>query len=244
MESVSFAIAFLAGLFSFISPCVLPLLPSYVSFITGLSMDQLTASDDRARVKRLVLSNSLFFIGGFSTIFIGLGASATLIGGFLMEHQQIVAKVGGAVVVLFGLYVMGIIKPFWLSVDKRVHLDHKPKGYIGSYLVGMAFATGWTPCVGPILGTILLYASTQDRMLEGIYLLTWYSMGLAVPFLLTSLALNTFLERFPGFSKHMRTISIISGLFLIAVGLLIFFDFFAILATWFTQWGIGYTPNL
>ncbi|MDH4229714.1 MAG: cytochrome c biogenesis protein CcdA [Nitrospirota bacterium] len=244
MEPVSFLIAFAAGFLSFVSPCVLPLLPSYMSFITGLSIDQLTATEDRARVKRIVLTNSLLFIAGFSTIFIGLGASATLAGSFLAEHQKLVARVGGAVVVVFGLYVMGLIQPLWLSRDKRVHLQHKPKGYVGSYLVGMAFAAGWTPCVGPILGTILLMASTSGSMAWGIYLLTWYSLGLAVPFFITSLALNTFLARFAGFSRYFRVISILSGLFLVVVGLLIFFDFFTVFSSFLTRHGIGWTVEL
>lgn len=242
--SISFFIAFAAGFLSFVSPCVLPLLPSYVSFITGLSMDQLTSGEDTARVKRLVLINSVVFILGFSTIFVLLGASATYAGKFLLTYQTLIARVGGVVIVLFGLYVMGAIQPRWLMADKRVHMDRKPKGYVGSYFVGMAFAAGWTPCVGPILGTILLMASTTEGVFHGMVLLGWYSLGLGVPFLATSLALNTFLTRFTAFSRHMRTISIVSGLFLIVIGLMIFFDIFTLLATFFTDYGIGYTPEL
>ena len=242
--SISFFIAFAAGFLSFVSPCVLPLLPSYVSFITGLSMDQLTSGEDTARVKRLVLINSVLFVLGFTTIFVLLGASATYAGKFLLTYQNTISKVGGVVIVLFGLYVMGAIQPRWLMSDKRVHMDRKPKGYVGSYFVGMAFAAGWTPCIGPILGTILLMASTAEGVFHGMFLLVSYSLGLGVPFLVTSLALNTFLTRFSAFSRHMRTISIVSGLFLIAIGLMIFFDMFTLLATFLTDYGIGYTPKL
>jgi cytochrome c-type biogenesis protein len=242
--SVSLFIAFAAGFLSFVSPCVLPLLPSYVSFVTGLSLDQLTDGEETARVKRTVLANSLLFILGFSTIFVILGASATLAGQFLVTYQKPLARVAGVVIILMGLYVMGALKPRWLMSDKRVHLDKKPRGYVGSVLVGMAFAAGWTPCVGPILGAILLMASTADGVAHGVLLLAAYSLGLGAPFFATSLALNTFLARFSAFSRHMRTISVVSGVFLIAVGVLIFVDAFTVFATFLTQHGIGWTIDL
>jgi cytochrome c-type biogenesis protein len=242
--SISLFIAFAAGFLSFVSPCVLPLLPSYVSFITGLSMDQLTDGEETARVRRTVLVNSTLFVGGFTTVFVLLGASATLAGQFLLTYQSVLTRVAGAIVIVFGLYVMGAIKPRWLMADKRVHLDRKPKGYVGSYLVGMAFAAGWTPCVGPILGAILLMASTAEGTLHGVLLLTAYSMGLAVPFFATSLALNTFLARFTAFSRHMRTVSVVSGVFLIAVGVLIFLDAFTVFSSFLTEHGIGWTIDL
>lgn len=242
--SISLFIAFAAGFLSFVSPCVLPLLPSYVSFITGLSMDQLTSGHETARVKRIVLANSALFIAGFSTVFVGLGASATLAGRFLLTYQGTLTRVAGVVIVLFGLYVMGAIKPRWLMADKRVHLDRKPRGYVGSYLVGTAFAAGWTPCVGPILGAILLMASTSEGVGQGVLLLTAYSLGLALPFFATSLALNTFLERFTAFSRHMRTISVVSGVFLVAVGVLIFLDAFTVFSAFLTEHGIGWTIDL
>jgi cytochrome c-type biogenesis protein len=242
--SVSLAIAFAAGFLSFVSPCVLPLLPSYVSFVTGLSLDQLTGAEETARVKRTVLVNSLLFILGFTSIFVALGASATLVGQFLVTYQKPLAKAAGVVIVLCGLYVMGVLKPRWLMSDRRVHMDKKPRGYVGSVLVGMAFAAGWTPCVGPILGAILLMASTAGGVAHGVFLLTAYSLGLAVPFFVTSLALNTFLARFTAFSRHMRTVSVVSGVFLVAVGVLIFVDAFTVFATFLTQHGIGWTIDL
>ena len=243
-DSVSLFIAFAAGFLSFVSPCVLPLLPSYVSFITGLSMEQLTEGEQTAQVRRTVLVNSSLFVAGFTTVFVLLGASATLAGQFLLTYQSVITRIAGVIVILFGLYVMGAIKPRWLMADKRVHLDRKPKGYIGSYLVGTAFAAGWTPCVGPILGAILLMASTAEGTLHGMLLLTAYSMGLAVPFFATSLALNTFLARFTAFSRHMRTVSVVSGVFLIAVGVLIFLDAFTVFSSFLTEHGIGWTIDL
>jgi cytochrome c-type biogenesis protein len=242
--SVSLFIAFAAGFLSFVSPCVLPLLPSYVSFITGLSMEQLTEGEQTARVRRTVLVNSTLFVGGFTTVFVLLGASATLAGQFLLTYQSVITRIAGVIVILFGLYVMGAIKPRWLMADKRVHLDRKPKGYVGSYFVGMAFAAGWTPCVGPILGAILLMASTAEGTWHGVLLLTAYSMGLAVPFFATSLALNTFLARFAAFSRHMRAVSVVSGVFLIAVGVLIFMDAFTVFSSFLTEHGIGWTIEL
>ncbi len=238
--SVSFFVAFAGGFLSFVSPCVLPLLPSYVTFITGLSLDQLTNSDDPARVKRIVLINSLLFIAGFSTIFVALGATATYVGQFLLTYQTVVSKVAGAVIVLFGLYVMGVIKADWLMSDKRMHMEGKPKGYLGSYLVGMAFAAGWTPCVGPILGSILLLASTGDGIGQGMFLLGAYSLGLGLPFFVTALAMNTFLAKFKAFSRYMRVVTIVSGVFLVIIGLMIFFDVFTIMAAFLTSMGIGW----
>ncbi len=238
--SISLLVAFSAGFLSFVSPCVLPLLPSYVTFITGLSMEQLTSGEDAARVKRIVLINSVLFALGFTTIFVGLGASATYVGQWLLTYQTVLNKVAGGIIVIFGLYVMGVFKFRWMAADKRLHLDQRPKGYIGSYFVGMAFAAGWTPCVGPILGSILLMAAQADTVGEGMGLLAVYSAGLAVPFLATSLALNWFLNRFSAFSKHMRTVSIVSGLLLISVGLMIFFNVFSLVSAFLTEHGIGW----
>jgi cytochrome c-type biogenesis protein len=238
--SISLLIAFAGGFLSFVSPCVLPLLPSYVTFITGLSLDQLTHSEDPARVKRIVLLNSLCFVGGFSTIFVGLGASATYAGQFLMSYQAYLGKVAGVVIVLMGLYVMGVIKASWLMSDKRVHMEGKPKGYTGSYLVGMAFAAGWTPCVGPILGSILLLAGTTEGVGHGMLLLFVYSLGLAVPFMVMSLALNSFLEKFTAFSRYMRWVTIASGILLIIIGLMMFFDMFTIFSAQLVDYGIGW----
>ncbi|HKW50997.1 MAG TPA: cytochrome c biogenesis CcdA family protein, partial [Candidatus Eisenbacteria bacterium] len=193
LNQVSLLAAFLAGVVSFVSPCVLPLVPSYVTFITGLSFDELTASDQGPRVRRLTLIHSLAFIAGFSIVFIALGATATAAGQFLREHQDTLRIAGGILIVFFGIYLTGIIQIPFLSRERKVHLSGKPLGVLGSILVGITFAAGWTPCIGPILASILLYASTAKTVGTGILLLSVYSLGLGLPFLLASLGMNSFL---------------------------------------------------
>ncbi|MCD6328503.1 cytochrome c biogenesis protein CcdA [bacterium] len=221
-QTVSWGVAFLAGLASFFSPCVLPLVPSYLAFITGLSLTELKDEKKSFRIRRTTLINTLCFILGFSTVFVALGAGASKIGELLLTHMDIIGKVAGVIVVIFGLYVMGILKLNFLSKHKQMEVSSKPTGYIGAFLVGLAFAFGWTPCVGPILGAILLYASQSGRMSEGIYLLIFYSLGMGIPFLLTSLAVDSALGYFTKIKKHMRTINICAGILLILVGVMIF----------------------
>ncbi len=239
-QTFSFAIAFSAGFLSFISPCVLPLVPSYLAYITGLSLEELTQADQDRRVRWTTIKNSCLFILGFSTVFILIGASATAIGQLLLTYQQIIRQIGGILIVLFGLYIIGVLKLLFLMAEKRVHLHQKPAGRIGTFLVGVAFAAGWTPCVGPILGTILLYASTADSILQGIWLLTFYSLGLGLPLFLISLGLNTFLNYSWQFRSYMRSVSVISGLFLIAVGVMIFTNSLSTLTAILTRYGIGW----
>lgn len=237
----SLAIAFSAGFLSFVSPCVLPLVPAYVSYVTGLSLDDLTRGDAGYRVKWTTLKNSLLFIAGFSTVFILFGASATLIGRILLTYQEVLRWVGGGLIIFFGLYVLGVFNMRWLMADKRWHLQSRPAGFIGSYLVGVGFAAGWTPCVGPILGSILLYASTTNSMWQGIQLLTAYSAGLGLPLLITALGLNTFLSRRKTIGRFMPAVTTVSGLFLIAVGLLISTNSLSILSSFLTQHGVGWS---
>ncbi|MEK7279750.1 MAG: cytochrome c biogenesis protein CcdA, partial [Nitrospirota bacterium] len=206
-SGISSLIAFSAGFLSFVSPCVLPLLPSYVSFITGLSMDELTKGGDKSRVKGIIIRNSLIFIAGFSFVFILLGASATLIGQILITYQGLIRKVGGTIVVLLGFYIMGLLRMDLLSSEKKIHLEGRPAGYLGSFLVGITFAAGWTPCVGPILGGILLYASTSGSVMSGISLLSAYSIGLGLPLFITSLGVNTFITYFKKINKYIRFVS-------------------------------------
>lgn len=242
MESApSLAIAFSAGFLSFVSPCVLPLVPAYVSFVTGLSLDELTRGEAQYRVKWTTLKNSLLFIAGFSTVFIFFGASATLIGRILLTYQEVLRWVGGGLIIFFGLYVMGVFNFRFLMADKRMHLQGRPAGYFGSYLVGVAFAAGWTPCVGPILGSILLYAGTTQSMWQGIQLLTAYSVGLGLPLLVTALGLNTFLSRMKTIGPFMPAITTVSGLFLVAVGILISTNSLSILSSFLTQHGVGWS---
>lgn len=213
--------AFVAGLLSFLSPCVLPLVPSYISYITGMSFEKLTSDENPKRVKFLTLTNSLAFTAGFSAIFISLGASSSLVGQFLYKYQEWIRIGGGILIIIFGLFISGIIKLKPLLRERKLHFHGKPAGYMGSFLIGMAFAAGWTPCIGPILGTILLYAASEGSVSYGLKLLFFYSLGLAIPFLLASLAINAFLISSRVFYRFMPVIMLLSGLLLIIFGILL-----------------------
>jgi cytochrome c-type biogenesis protein len=244
MQPVSYFMAFTAGLFSFVSPCVLPVLPSYLCYITGLSFEELsTESESLHSVKWITIKNSLMFIAGFSLVFILFGATATSLGQLLLHYQAMVRKVGGAIVILFGLYIMGILTPAFLMSDKRIHLQNKPAGLIGSFVVGVAFASGWTPCVGPILGTILLYASTSGSVTNGIALLAVYSLGIGVPLFILSLSFNSFLSAYKKVIPYMKYVNIASGLFIILVGFLIFTNSFTLMTSLLSKYHIGWTPG-
>ena len=219
MDKICYLGAFLGGILSFLSPCVLPIVPSYVSFITGISFEDFKTGN-KALIRKLTIISSLTFIAGFSTVFILMGVFSSFIGRIFAVYYDQIRIIGGIIIILFGLYVMGVLKMDFLSMDKRVHLKSKPRGYIGSFVVGLSFAAGWTPCIGPILGTILLIASTAGSAFYGFKLLLVYSLGLAIPFFITSLAINTFLSRFSLVNKYMRPILILSGLLLIAFGIL------------------------
>lgn len=225
-ESVSLALAFLAGILSFLSPCVLPLVPSYVSFITGLSLDELG-------VRRwTALTHALLFISGFTVIFTLLGASATVLGRVLRSNQAWVELIGGALIIAFGLYMLGLFQWGPLARERRVHIQDKPLGYLGSLLVGMAFAGGWSPCIGPILGSILLYANARATVGQGVVLLLVYSAGLAVPFLVAALAVERFIEWFKRYRQFMGLTTRVSGALLVFVGLLLATGYFSLLASW------------
>ena len=221
MKDVSFSLAFFAGLLSFLSPCVLPLVPSYISFITGVSFEDLKSKDDRKRIRFLTITNSLAFIAGFSLIFVALGASSSVVGRFLFEYQDWIRIIGGIMVIFFGLFVSGVLKLDFLTRERKFHLTGKPAGYIGTFFVGMTFAAAWTPCIGPILGTILVYASSKGSAVYGFKLLSVYSLGLALPFFLSSLMFNSFLSYSGKIRRYMRWIMIFSGLLLIIFGLLL-----------------------
>jgi len=225
-EQISGMIAFSAGLLSFVSPCVLPLVPSYITYITGVSFKELTDAEARSKLRWATIFHSLFFIMGFSLIFILMGASASYLGQLLAQYQYWIMKAGGVLIILLGIHFTGIINIPFLQMEKRFEMRKKPLGYLGSFLVGVAFAAGWTPCIGPILSTILIYASTTKSFTTGILLLTYYSIGLGIPFFLSSLAFNSFLSAFDKIKRYMRVITIISGLFLIAIGILFLTDTF------------------
>lgn len=211
--------AFLAGVISFLSPCVLPLVPGYVSLISGASVETLQDAD--SKLLRSVLFNSLTFILGFSVVFISLGAVATGVGQVTRHYHRELEIIAGLVVFVFGLHLTGLLKINALYADKRLHGVKGGASPIGAFLVGFAFAFGWTPCIGPILSVILVMASSQETVMKGIVLLAVYSLGLAVPFLLTSLGVNRFLGFYSKFRRHLHTVEVISGVFLIVFGLLI-----------------------
>ena len=225
-EEISTLIAFSAGLLSFVSPCILPLVPSYITYITGVSFKELTDVKAKAKLRWATVSHSLLFIMGFSTIFILMGASASYLGQILAQYQYWIMKGGGVLIILLGIHFTGIINLPFLQMEKRIELRKKPLGYLGSFLVGIVFAAGWTPCIGPILSTILIYASTSQNFTTGIKLLTVYSMGLGIPFFLSSLAFNSFLSAFDRIKRYMRVITIVSGIFLIILGILFLTDTF------------------
>ncbi|HEY3156217.1 MAG TPA: cytochrome c biogenesis protein CcdA [Candidatus Eisenbacteria bacterium] len=226
VNEVSLVAAFFAGVVSFISPCVLPLVPSYVTFITGVSFDELTSASAAPRVRSLTIIHSLSFILGFSLVFVALGATATVAGQFLREHQDSLRRIGGVLIILFGIFLTGLVPIPALSRERKKQLTTKPLGILGSVLVGITFAAGWTPCIGPILASILIYASTAKTVGTGVVLLSVYSLGLGVPFFLSSLALNSFLAASKKIRGQLRTIEVASGVVLILFGVMLVTDLF------------------
>lgn len=239
LPQTSLMAAFLAGFLSFVSPCVLPLVPSYLMYITGLSLDQLSDSAERRRLRKTIAANALLFIAGFSLVFIAFGASASLIGRVLTDYQHLIRKAGGVFMILFGLYVMGVLKLRFLMTEKRVHLRSRPAGYIGSLLIGGTFAAGWTPCVGPVLGAMLMYASTTETLVDGIILLVFYSAGLGLPFFGAAMGIDRFLVSFKRVRGYLGVVSGVSGVFLVLFGLLVYQDSLTTLTSFFERYGIG-----
>jgi cytochrome c-type biogenesis protein len=228
--------AFIAGLLSFLSPCVLPLIPSYITYITGLSFADLQAEHPSHKVRQQTIFHSLLFIGGFTAVFILLGASATYIGTYLQSHMGVMRKVGGALIIIFGVHVTGIFDLGILLGEKRINIHRKPAGYLGSFVVGVAFAAGWTPCIGPILASILMVAATEETVYRGIALLFVYSLGLGIPFFLSALAMHHFLVLFNRFKKYIRILEIVTGAFLIVVGVLLFTNYLTVLSRYTAIW--------
>ncbi|HEY5546664.1 MAG TPA: cytochrome c biogenesis protein CcdA [Gemmatimonadaceae bacterium] len=222
-------VAFTAGLLSFLSPCVLPLIPSYVTFITGLSLD------DVQNARRAALVHGLLFVLGFTLIFLAMGATATLLGQALLRHRDWISRIGGIVIIIFGLYLLGVLNIGFLSRERRFHVADKPVGYFGTVVVGVAFGAGWTPCLGPILGSILVYTSSQADLAKGMWLLLAYSLGLAVPFLLSAVAIERFSAFFQRMRRQMVWVSRISGAVLIGIGILLVTNYFTVLAAWLTK---------
>lgn len=222
MESVGLFTAFLFGILSFLSPCVLPLVPGYISFVSGLSFEELRKSESAKKFLTKTLLSSMFFVLGFSIVFVALGASATAVGKFLSDNMNIISKIAGAVIVLFGLHMTGILRINFLNYEAKFRTKGKPLGLIGAFVVGFAFAFGWTPCIGPVLATILVLASQQETIKQGILLLSVYSLGLGIPFIITSLSVNFFFKWFSKVRRYLNIVEIASGVILILLGVLIF----------------------
>jgi cytochrome c-type biogenesis protein len=227
-------VAFAAGLLSFLSPCVLPLVPSYIGFLTGMSLPEMSGR------RRVALTHALLFVLGFSLVFIALGASATALGRALNYYQVWLQRIGGVLIIAFGLVCLGVIRIGALTQERRVQVERKPVGYLGSALVGMAFAAGWTPCIGPVLGGILGLAATSQDLSRGMLLLAVYSAGLAVPFLIAAAALESFLAWFQRFRRFLPWVMRASGVLLIFVGLLMVTGEFTRLAGWLQQFTPGF----
>ena len=230
-------LAFLAGLASFLSPCVLPMVPVYLASLAGTSFDELTTKTPR----RLVLINAAFFILGFSVVFIALGASASYVGRLLFAYRGIIERIGGAVLILFGLWMLGAFKFAFLYKDARIHFDKKPAGYLGSVLIGAAFAAGWTPCVGPQLGAILALAARSGSVSTGVLLLSFYSLGLALPLFLCALALDRAIPMLNRIKPWLNTIEKGAGLLILALGVAMAAGLFSRLATWPLSFFPGWT---
>ncbi len=233
-STVSFAVAFAAGLLSFLSPCVLPLIPSYVGFLTGLSVEELQVRRGTA------LLHAVWFVAGFSLIFVGLGAIASTLGSLLRGYQVWLGRGGGVVVILFGLYLLGVLRPAVLMRERRLQLARKPLGYVGSAFVGVAFGAAWTPCIGPILGAILTLAAARASLAQGTALLGVYALGLAIPFFVTALALERFLAWFQRFRPYLVWVDRAAGVLLLVLGLLLVTDRFTLLASYLQ----GLTPEV
>jgi cytochrome c-type biogenesis protein len=233
VQSVSFALAFTAGLLSFLSPCVLPLIPSYVGFITGLTAEELQVRRGTA------LAHAVWFVAGFSAVFIALGATASVLGGFMLRYHMWIGRIGGILVIAFGLYLLGVARPAFLLRERRFHLASKPLGYAGSAVVGVAFGAAWTPCIGPILGAILTLAAEAASVAQGTALLGVYALGLAVPFVLTAVALDRFLVWFQRFRPYLVWVERTAGGLLILLGVLLITDRFSVLAGYLQ----GLTPE-
>lgn len=238
---IGIPVAFLAGAASVVSPCVIALIPAYISYLSGLSLSDLTASPDAGgRFRRRVLSGALLFILGFTVVFVAFGATATALGRTLVAYQDLLRRLAGILVILFGIYLTGLIRIPFLEQERRVDLGRLPRGPLGAFPVGMAFAAGWTPCVGPALASILFLAGTQQTLWQGVMLLLVYSLGMGVPFLVMALLIGRFKNWLPRLTRHSRWISVASGTLVAGVGVMLYTNAFFRLAGLFNyySWGL------
>jgi len=236
MPDVSIYMAFAAGIISFLSPCVLPLVPGYISFISGVTFTEIKEKSSTSLIlrdkKRIIVINSLFFVAGFSVVFILLGATATWIGAFLSSKISLMSKIGGLVIIFFGIYKIGLIRPQLFYKEARFDIKDRKFGYAGAMLIGAAFAFGWTPCIGPILGVILTYAGTLENVNQGVVLLLVYSLGLGAPFLLTAFGINYFWRFFIRIKKYMGLLEVTSGVIMVILGVMIYSNKLVLIQSW------------
>jgi cytochrome c-type biogenesis protein len=217
---VSFPAAFLAGFLSFLSPCVLPLIPAYFTFITGLSLEELN-EERNSEIRKKVVFSTISFVCGFSLVFILMGASASYLGGLIYNFREAIRIVGGMLIIVLGVHLTGIIRIPGLDVEKRIHMEKKPLHFIGVFIIGMAFGAGWSPCIGPLLGSILIIAGSQETVRQGIVLLSIYSAGLALPFILLSVFIHLLLVIIKKASRFLQYVNVAAGILLIIVGLIL-----------------------
>jgi len=238
VTDVSFVAAFIGGVFSFISPCVLPLVPGYISYVSGVSFDDMRRADDpdRAARRRRLLLTSLVFVAGLSVVFIAFGASATVLAKLLGRYRGVLEKTAGIVLIIFGLHLANIFRIRWLDMDLRRQTGARPAGLFGAFVVGVAFAFGWTPCIGPILGGILVLAGSRETVGEGVAMLAVYSAGLGVPFVLTALAMDRFFLASARIRRHYKLIEGVSGGLLVLLGVLILTNQFSIIVRSLDRW--------
>ena len=235
MESVSLLAAFGAGFLSFVSPCVLPVVPGYLSFVSGATVEDLSKGGGTQGRRWAIMADIVAFVLGFSVVFIILGASATALGSLLLSKLAILSKIAGVAVIILGLHMLGVFKLNALYREKRFNIESKRLGVIGSFVIGIAFAFGWTPCIGPILGGILAYASTQETVGQGMGLLAVYSAGLGIPFIIAGLSMDAFFRMTGRFKRHFRAIEVASGVLLITVGVLIFTNRLSLISAWMVE---------
>ena len=219
-EAISYPAAFTAGLLSFLSPCVLPLIPAYFTFITGFSLEELTESRD-SEIRKKVFLSTILFVSGFSLVFILMGASASYLGGLIYNYRELIRIIGGIFIIILGVHLTGIIRIRGLDFEKRINMEKKPLHFFGTFVVGMAFGAGWSPCIGPLLGSIIIIAGSQETVWQGIILLAIYSAGLAIPFIIMSVFINFLLIFIKKASRVLQYVNTVAGILLIIVGLIL-----------------------
>lgn len=234
MVTISLGLAFLAGLVSFLSPCVFPIVPSYVGFVTGMTIDELQEGNTN-HVRRQAALHSALFVLGFSLVFLALGASATALGGVMRRSLPLLQQIGGIVIVFFGLYLLGFLKIPALMRERRVQLASRPAGKVGSVVVGVAFGAGWTPCVGPVLASVLLYASFEETLMQGMILLGAYALGLGIPFFVSAVALNWFIAGSTRLRRWLVPLERTAGAVMVVLGVLLFTGRFAAISSFLAQ---------